>query len=100
MGHPASVAGVAKTMMGLRPLDSILIPRVLTQTLKPVPFKDGTLLFLELLSTEFAVISVHQRGMELRSMGFVANSGKAIVGLRPSFRPRYAGANLGHPSRG
>jgi hypothetical protein len=33
MGHPAFVAGVAKTM--LRPLDSILNRRVLTQTLKP-----------------------------------------------------------------
>jgi hypothetical protein len=33
--------------------------------LKPVPFKDGTLLLLELWSTGFAVISVHQRGMEI-----------------------------------
>ena len=33
--------------------------------LKPVPFKDGTLLFMELWSTGFAVISVHQRGMEI-----------------------------------
>ena len=33
--------------------------------LKPVPFKDGTLLFLELWSIGFAVISVHQRGMEI-----------------------------------
>ncbi len=33
--------------------------------LKPVPLKDGALLFLELWSTEFAVISVHQRGMEI-----------------------------------
>jgi hypothetical protein len=33
--------------------------------LKPVPFKDDTLLFLELWSTGFAVISVHQRGMEI-----------------------------------
>ena len=34
MGHPAFVAGVAKTM--LRPLDSILNRRVLTQTLQPL----------------------------------------------------------------
>ena len=34
--------------------------------LKPVPFKEGTLLFLELWSTGSAVISVHQRGMEIR----------------------------------
>ena len=33
--------------------------------LKPVPFKCGTLLFLELWSTGFAVISVHPRGMEI-----------------------------------
>jgi hypothetical protein len=26
------------------------------------------------------------------------DTAKAIVGLRPSFRPRYADANLGHPS--
>jgi hypothetical protein len=32
--------------------------------LKPVPFEDGTLLFLELWSTGLAVISVYQRGME------------------------------------
>ena len=37
--------------------------------LKPVPFKDGALLFLELWSTEFAVISVHQRGMEITVNG-------------------------------
>ncbi len=37
--------------------------------LKPVPFKDGTLLFLELWSTGFAVISVHWRGMEITSFG-------------------------------
>jgi hypothetical protein len=33
MGHPALVAGVAKTTSG-RPLDSILNRRVLTRTLK------------------------------------------------------------------
>jgi hypothetical protein len=38
MGHPAFVAGVAKTMVRLRPLDLILIPRARTQTLKPVLF--------------------------------------------------------------
>jgi hypothetical protein len=37
--------------------------------LKPVPFKDCALLFLELWSTEFAVISVHQRGMEITVNG-------------------------------
>jgi hypothetical protein len=37
--------------------------------LKPVPFKDGTLLFLGLSSSEFAVISVHQRGMEITVNG-------------------------------
>jgi hypothetical protein len=37
--------------------------------LKPVPFKDGALLFLELWSTEFAVISVQQRGMEITVNG-------------------------------
>ena len=31
---------------------------------QPVPFRDGTLLFLELWSTGFAVISAQQRGME------------------------------------
>jgi len=34
-GHPALVAGVAKTMVRLRPLDLILIPRALAQGLKP-----------------------------------------------------------------
>jgi hypothetical protein len=34
MGHPAFVAGVAKTMVRLRPLDLIPMPRVLTQTLE------------------------------------------------------------------
>jgi hypothetical protein len=48
-----------------RPLRDRVRKGVLTQTLKPVPFKDGILLFLELLSTWFAVIPVHQRGMEI-----------------------------------
>jgi hypothetical protein len=37
--------------------------------LKPVPFKDCTLLFLELWSTGFAVSSVRQQGTEITVKG-------------------------------
>jgi hypothetical protein len=60
--------------------------------LKPVPFKDDALLLLELLSTEFAVISVHQRGMEITVNGVC---GQFRLGFAHLFRPRQAGANLG-----
>jgi hypothetical protein len=55
--------------------------------LKPVPFKDGTLLFLELGSTEFAVISVHQQGMEITVNG-VENRGGSRRSSRPVFSAR------------
>ena len=59
--------------------------------LKPVPFKDCALLFLELLSTEFAVISVHQRGMEITVNGVCGQFRKSdaqdfILGLDGAFR--------------
>jgi hypothetical protein len=69
--------------------------------LKPVPFKDCALLFLELLSTEFAVISVHQRGMEITVNGVCDQFRKSdaqdfILGyFQPSpfgKLPRHAGA--------
>jgi hypothetical protein len=65
--------------------------------LKPVPFKDGTLLFLELLSTEFAVISVHQRGMEITVNGVCGELRKSDRWASPIFfgpgtPPRQAGA--------
>jgi hypothetical protein len=51
----------------------------------PYPSKDGALLFLELLSTEFAVISVHQQGVEITVTGVWPIQDKQIVGLRPSY---------------
>jgi hypothetical protein len=67
--------------------------------LKPVPFKDCALLFLELLSTEFAVISVHQRGMEITVNGvcdqFRKSDAQDLRYFQPSPStqlPRHAGA--------
>jgi hypothetical protein len=68
--------------------------------LKPVPFKDCALLFLELWSTEFAVISVHQQGMEIRFNGVWPIQEKRSLGSPSLFRPRYSGANLGKESPG
>jgi hypothetical protein len=63
--------------------------------LKPVPFKDGILLFLELLPAEFAVISVHQRGMEIAVNGVCGQfRKKRIVG-----HPRISQANVQYFSR-
>jgi hypothetical protein len=53
--------------------------------LKPVPFKEGTLLFLELLSTEFAVISVHHRGMEITGNGVCGQFRKSDRWASPTF---------------
>jgi hypothetical protein len=67
--------------------------------LKPVPFKDCALLFLELWSTGFAVISVHQRGMEItvnRVCGqFRKSDAQDLRYFQPSPStqlPRHAGA--------
>src|ERR1700733_3500033 len=53
--------------------------------LKPVPFKDGTLLFLELLSTGFAVISLQQRGMEIGVNGVCGQFRKSDRWVPPTF---------------
>jgi hypothetical protein len=53
--------------------------------LRPVPFKDGTLLFLELLSTGFAVISVQQRGMEIGVNGVCGQFRKSDRWASPIF---------------
>jgi hypothetical protein len=61
--------------------------------LRPVPFKDGTLLFLELSSSEFGVISVHQRGMEITVNGVCGEFGLGFAHLfGPGTPPRQAGA--------
>jgi hypothetical protein len=60
--------------------------------LKPVPFKDCALLFLELWSTEFAIISVHQRGMEITVNGVC---GQFRLGFAHLFRPGTPGRTWG-----
>jgi hypothetical protein len=62
--------------------------------LKPVPFKDGTLLFLGLWSTDFAVISVHQRGTEITVNGVWPIQEKRSLGSPSLFRPRYSGLDI------
>ncbi len=61
------------------------ILNVLTHALKPVPFKDGALLFLELLSNKFAVISFHRRGMEITVNGVCGLFRKSNRWASPGF---------------
>jgi len=65
--------------------------------LKPVPFKDCALLFLELWSTEFAVISVHQRGMEITVNGVCGQLRLASSLVGPLFDVKAHSRSLRYP---